>query len=100
MVEAQIALRAGTLDFAQIAIFEKSRVAQIEKLIWQRGALAQIEAELEAKRLELVAAARDRKVIEKLEESQFEKYLEKLNREEQAFLDELAAHQAANYTGA
>jgi flagellar FliJ protein len=92
MVAAQIGGRDGRLNAAEIALFEAGRRAQIEKLGWQRGQLAHIEAELEAKRLELVAASRERKVLEKLEEGQFEGYLEKLNREEQAFLDELASH--------
>ena len=92
MVASQQGSRGGKLQAEEIRIFEQSRMAQLEKLDWQRGHLAHIEAELEAKRLELVAASRERKVLEKLEEGQFEAYLEKLNREEQAFLDELASH--------
>jgi flagellar FliJ protein len=95
MVESQSGLRGGTLEAAMIKIYEAGRTAQLEKLKWQRGALAEVEAELEAKRIELVAASRERKVLEKLEEGQFEAYLEKLNREEQAFLDELATHSSA-----
>ena len=95
MVASQEGSRGGKLKAEEIRIFEASRQAQLEKLDWQRGHLAQIETELEAKRLELIAASRERKVLEKLEEGQFEAYLEKLNREEQAFLDELASHSSA-----
>jgi flagellar FliJ protein len=96
MVQAQSGTRGGTLDAGMIEIYEMSRLAQLEKILKQRFRLKGIREELEAKRLELVAASRDRKVLETLEENQYEDYLKKLNREEQAFLDELAAHNSAH----
>lgn len=95
MVQGQKEQRQGALNAAMIELFESSRLAQTEKIAWQKSALARVEDELEAKRLELVDASRERKVLEKLEEGQYEAYLEKFNREEQAFLDELAAHNSA-----
>jgi flagellar FliJ protein len=92
MVSGQSRKSGEALESALIAIFEMSRGAQIERIAAQHQRLLAIEFELEAKRIELVAASRERKVLEKLEEGQREAYLEKLNREEQAFLDELAAH--------
>jgi flagellar FliJ protein len=82
----------GRQNAGMIELYELARVALIEDATRERGLLLAIEDELESKRLELVAASRERKVLEKLEEGQKEAYLEKLNREEQAFLDELAAH--------
>jgi flagellar export protein FliJ len=48
---------------------------------------------IEAKRLALVAASKEKKAVEKLEEKQHKAYLLEVAREEQAFLDELARHQ-------
>jgi flagellar FliJ protein len=92
MVREQSEGPRAVLNGATIEIFERSRKALLERLGWQRHSLSSIDSELELKRLELVAASRERKVLEKLEESQYEAYLAELNREEQAFLDELAAH--------
>jgi len=97
MVASQSGLRTGRLDAASIAIFETSRLAQLDKIVRRRIQLREISAELEAKRFELVAASRERKVLEKLEENQYEDYLKRFNREEQAFLDELASHNSAQW---
>jgi flagellar FliJ protein len=82
----------GRQNAGMIELYELNRVALIEDATRERGLLLAIEDELESKRLELVEASRERKVLEKLEEGQKTAYLEELNREEQAFLDELASH--------
>ena len=82
------------LNRFEISQFEASRSAYLERVGWLRGTILEIEKELEAKRIQLVGASRETKVIEKLEESQFQAYLEKLNREDQAFMDELAQFSA------
>ncbi|NLL81341.1 MAG: flagellar export protein FliJ [Tissierellia bacterium] len=46
--------------------------------------------ELEERRLELVDAQKDRKIMEKLKEKDYENYKEKENLEEQKFLDEIS----------
>jgi flagellar FliJ protein len=48
------------------------------------------EAALEAARARAVEAARERRVLEKLEESQLAAWQQKANAEEQSFMDELA----------
>lgn len=97
MTEHQSASRpeSGALDSFFVLQFEASRSACVERMGWQRGHIALIEQELDAKRAELVEASRETKVLEKLEETQYRQFLEKLNREEQSFLDELAVFSAA-----
>lgn len=46
--------------------------------------------EVEEKRLDLVEAQKDRKIMEKLKEKDYERYIEKVNSEEQKFLDEIS----------
>lgn len=46
--------------------------------------------ELEERRLELVDAQKNRKIMEKLKEKDYENYKEKENLEEQKFLDEIS----------
>jgi flagellar FliJ protein len=86
--------QASKLNRFELGQFEVSRNACIERGRWQRDLIVEIERELEVKRTQLVDASRETKVIEKLEESQFQAYLEKLNREDQAFMDELAQFSA------
>jgi flagellar export protein FliJ len=86
--------QASSLNRFELGQFEASRTACTERSRWQRDLIAEIERELEVKRTQLVEASRETKVIEKLEESQFQAYLEKLNREDQAFMDELAQFSA------
>ena len=88
----EAARRGQKLLAGDISRYEALRRAMGEKISFQLGRLHAADEQLEAKRLELVAATRDRKVLEKLEEAQFGAYLEKLNREEQGFLDELARY--------
>src|SRR5258706_16006525 len=67
---AETRAKAAALNRFEVAQFEASRRGNAERSSWQRQAILEIEAELEAKRLELVEASREVKVIEKLEESQ------------------------------
>jgi flagellar FliJ protein len=80
----------GTLDRFLVSQFELSREACIERIGWQKAQLAEVDIQMDLKRAELVEASRQRKVLEKLEERQYQAYLAGNNREEQAFLDELA----------
>jgi flagellar FliJ protein len=74
------------------AYLERSRADELAK----EKCLAEIfdfDKLIEAKRLALVAASKEKKAVEKLEEKQHKAYLLEVAREEQAFLDELARHQ-------
>lgn len=91
--------KGGLVVLADEKIYEAARKARIGWISRQRYILAEAETAMEAKRLELVEASKERKVLEKLEESQYRDFLVKLNREEQAFMDELASHSSANRNG-
>jgi len=74
------------------AYLDRSRADEINKgkLL---GSIKEYDLLIEAKRLELVVASKEKKAVEKLEEKQHKAYLLDVAREEQAFLDELARHQ-------
>src|SRR5579871_915257 len=63
--EAQRKEGAGKVSLGSEAIFDAGRLAGREKIFRQRQRIAEIEIEMEAKRQELVAASRDRQVLEK-----------------------------------
>jgi flagellar export protein FliJ len=88
--------RGQRLNLGLETFYETQRESQRKLVTQAQVALAQIEVALERKRLELVEAARDTAVLEKLEEAQKKAYLAKVNKEEQAFMDELAQHINAN----
>lgn len=73
--------------------FQARRTGLLRQAEQKRGELMACEHECQAKRLQLLEAARETKVFEKLEENQKREYLLEANREEQGFLDELSQHQ-------
>ena len=52
--------------------------------------MAGLEEEVERKRTALLEASKERKILENLREHQIVSYRKKLNRDEQAFMDELS----------
>jgi flagellar FliJ protein len=85
--------KSSSLDrLVEQAYLDRSRADEIskEKLL---ASIKDYDSLIEAKRLELVAASKEKKAVEKLEEKQHKAYLLDVAREEQAFLDELARHQ-------
>ena len=79
----------------QEQVFQGRKVALRGLALDLKRELDQLDLRLEETRLALVKASQDKKVLEKLEEKQLEEHSYQLNREEQAFLDELAAHASA-----
>lgn len=61
-----------------------------ENIKLQRQVVEEKTMELEEKRLDLVDAQKDRRIMEKLKERDYESYQEKVNLEEQKFLDEIS----------
>jgi flagellar export protein FliJ len=82
--------RQGRLDLGQEAWHSQRQWALNAGIGRALAELKQRDAELDAARERAVEAARERRVLEKLEESQLQEHLFKLNREEQGLLDELA----------
>ena len=79
----------GKLDLTYIAN-EKKYVGTLQMLIVQTlQKLALVERQMMVAKGELLAAARERKVIEKLRERQYERWLLAQNRREAAEVDEI-----------
>lgn len=84
----------GQLDLAYIAN-EKRYVGTLQMLIVQTlQKLAMVERQMAGAKAALLAAARDRKVIEKLRERHYQRWLEEQNRKEAAELDEIGTQLA------
>jgi flagellar FliJ protein len=83
---------AKSIDLAVEAWFHGSHSALSSNIIVARQVLATKEELLDAARTRAIEAARERKVLEKLEEKQRLEHQLKSNREEQGFMDEMAQH--------
>jgi len=85
---------AGKLDMAYIS-HQKRYVGSLQMLIMVTlQQMAAIERTLQAARKELLDAARARKVIEKLRERQFQRWLAEQNKKEAATIDEIGTQLA------
>lgn len=69
------------------SLYEESLVSDIEV---QVQVVKDWELELEEHRGKLIEAQKQRKIMEKLKEKDYEKYIEKIRKEQQKELDELA----------
>jgi flagellar FliJ protein len=88
--EAQQADRSRKIDLSTEEWYLARLQGLRQTLILLRRDLTVQEAALEAARTRAVEAARERRVLEKLEESQLAAWHQKANAEEQSFMDELA----------
>lgn len=82
--------RSGRLDLNGELWFGSHQMGLDQAIKGARRELVRLEGLLDQARQRVVEAARDRRVLEKLEENQRLAHLEKVNREEQGLLDELA----------
>lgn len=82
--------REGKLDLNAEAWHLARHRGLAQSIALQGALLALQEQQLEAARLRAVEAARERRVLEKLEETQRAAWQQKFNAEEQGFMDELA----------
>jgi flagellar FliJ protein len=84
----------GVLDLQYIA-HEKRFVGNLHlRVLLTMQKLAGVEKKLAAARAELLKAARARKVIEKLREKQFQRWLAELERKDAAAMDEIGTQLA------
>lgn len=81
-----IALRAPH-ELAQVHLYRDQLADQITR---ERGYLSKLNDELENIKIDLIQARKDKMAIEKLKEKDFEKHKEKVKKQEQDFLDEVA----------
>jgi flagellar protein FliJ len=82
--------RVGTIDLNREAWYMAGWGGLTQKIRLGAAELAKKEEALELSRSKAVEASRERLVLEKLEETQLQEHLFKLNREEQGLLDDLA----------
>jgi flagellar FliJ protein len=79
----------GRLDLAFITAHRRYTLAMQRRAIDQARRIALAQQAVEQARAELVAAARERKVIEKLRERRYQQWQEEQQRKEAAQLDEI-----------
>lgn len=78
------------LTIAEIDLFETG-IAHCRRVTAQlQQALVQLEGQIVGQRQALLAAARDKQVIEKLKEKQQAEYIKEFNRKEREMLDEIS----------
>ena len=85
----------GSIDINQRALLHNYICRTVEEISKQETVLADIRAAVEAKRANLEAALKDRKVLEKLKERDLRTYAQDLMRREQLSLDEIVVQQVA-----
>ncbi|HHW15628.1 MAG TPA: flagellar export protein FliJ [Firmicutes bacterium] len=86
-------LLLGRIDLGKVRAARQYLAAVERRLACQRRECERRAAEVQACRQDLVAAQKERKTFEKLRQRQWEAYQEDFRREEQSFLDELAAQE-------
>lgn len=84
----------GVLDMQYIAHEKRFVGALITRIILARQEIAAMEVTLATARKDLLAAARARKVIEKLKERQLERWRQEQERKEAAVMDEIGTQLA------
>jgi len=78
------------LTIAELDLFE-TRISHVRALMEQyRRQLGQLAQRIEGEREDLIRAARERQVMEKLKEKQEAEYRSELDRKERALLDEIS----------
>lgn len=82
--------RGGRIDLGSEAWYLARHKGLLDSIRHLKADLARNEADLGAAREKAVEAARERRVLEKLEEAQRNAWQRDLNLEEQGFMDELA----------
>ncbi|SHJ81293.1 flagellar FliJ protein [Malonomonas rubra DSM 5091] len=86
------------LTIAEIDLFENG-IQHCRRIIERlQQELNRLERQIVGERDELLAAARDRQVIEKLKEKQDAEYLQELNRKEREMLDEISLRNKGDLT--
>lgn len=88
--QARSRTRGATIDLNAEAWYQARQRGLLSALRHLNADLARHEDELDAARAKAVEAARERRVLEKLEETQRNAWLQALDTEEQGMMDELA----------
>ena len=86
--------QSETIDVNFLLAFQRHkayRLLQLEKI---QGDLKQIDEEIARRRAAMIDANKDLKIVEKLKEKRYDKYLEEENNAETKVMDEISARTA------
>lgn len=83
-------LRVSNLDLRKISFYENYLESLSQKIEIQIVRVAECREAVEAKRLELLVAAKDKKAVEKLHEKKYTEHIVTLRSTEQKLLDEIS----------
>jgi flagellar FliJ protein len=82
----------GKLDMAFIAAHRRFAVSMQRKAMGLAQKMAGVRTQIEQATRNLAEAAKQRKIIEKLRERQFERWRQELDKREEVEMDEIAMH--------
>ena len=82
----------GSVDIAYVKQSNLANKMYREKLDMLKAKLKEMEVKIEAKKRELAEAMTDRKIIEKLKEKEFDKFIQEENNKQLAIVDELVSY--------
>lgn len=82
--------REKRIDVNEADIFRKFLDRMKDKILGQRSRVVHLANLVNAKRNELIEASKEKRVLERLKEKDYDEFLKTLDRKERAFLDELA----------
>jgi len=85
-------LASGTIDVNFLLALQDHKIYRTAQLAKIAEDLKQIDEEIERRRTLVVAANKELKIVEKLKEKRYEKYLEEENKAEMKILDEIAGN--------
>ena len=87
-------MESGTIDVNFLLTLQDHKTYRTAQLAKIAEDLKQIDEEIERRRVLVVAANKELKIVEKLKEKRYEKYLEEENKAEMKILDEIAGNRS------
>jgi len=85
-------LESGTIDVTFLLTLQDHKTYRTAQLAKIAEDLKKIDEEIERRRALVVAANKELKIVEKLKEKRYEKYLEEENKAEMKVMDEIAGN--------
>lgn len=90
MEEEISGMQQGVLNLPNLIISQDYLSFLHEELVRQKQVVAEKKEELEIARSKLMEAMKNRKIMDKLEEKQYQQYIYEQDKKEQALLDDFA----------
>ena len=89
-MKAMSGLRSKNVNAGMVNILMNNLEGQHQKVIDQDKKMLEAQAALDQRRLELLDTSKKKKIMEKLKELKFSKFQDRVQKEEQKFIDETA----------